>query len=109
MISALSSLVGSVSTQIAGGVSAVAQTAGGFVAPLPAEAADFGSVLAQVAGGAVNTLNAGEATAISGLEGKASVQDVVKSVLDAQQAVQTVVAIRDKVVQAYQDIMRMTI
>lgn len=72
-------------------------------------ASDFGSVLAQVANDAMHTLSAGEATAISGLQGKASVQEVVKSVLDAEGAVQMVVAIRDKVVSAYQEISRMAI
>lgn len=72
-------------------------------------ATDFGSVLSQVVGDAVDKLNAGEATAISGLQGSASVQQVVRSVLDAEQAVQTAVAVRDKLVSAYQEVSRMAI
>ncbi|MGP8233413.1 MAG: flagellar hook-basal body complex protein FliE [Methylovirgula sp.] len=70
---------------------------------------DFGSVLAQVAGDAVDKLKAGEATSISGLQGKTSVQDVTKAVMDAQQSLQTAVTIRDKVVSAYQEVSRMSI
>jgi flagellar hook-basal body complex protein FliE len=71
--------------------------------------ADFGQMLAQVSNDAIGTLKAGEATAISGLRGKASVQQVVESVMAAQESVQTAVAIRDKVVSAYQEISRMAI
>ena len=66
-------------------------------------------MLAQVTGDAVDKLKGGEATAISGMQGKASVQDVTKSVMDAQQSLQTVVAVRDKVVSAYQEVSRMAI
>jgi flagellar hook-basal body complex protein FliE len=70
---------------------------------------DFGEMLTQVASDAVATLKKGEATAISGIEGKASVQQVVEAVMNAQQTLQTAIAIRDKVVSAYQDISRMAI
>lgn len=108
MIPALS-LDGSAPAQTPGGVAAIGQTVPGSNVTGAGGPTDFSSVLSQVANDAMNTLNTGEATAISGLQGKASVQEVVKSVLDAQQAVQTVVAIRDKVVSAYQEISRMAI
>ena len=69
----------------------------------------FGDMLSQVASDAVGTLRKGEATAISGIEGKASVQQVVEAVMNAQQTLQTAIAIRDKVVAAYQEISRMAI
>ena len=91
---------------------AVGDVTGNFVASLPSAQApttDFGSVLAQVAGDAMDKLNTGEATAISGIEGKSSVQQVVASVMDAQTSLQTALAIRDKIVSAYQEVSRMAI
>ncbi len=70
---------------------------------------DFGTVLANVAASATDTLKSGEATAIAGIEGKASVQQVVQAVMSAQETLQAAIAIRDKVVGAYQEITRMPI
>jgi len=102
------SILGSVA---ADGLSAIAPAITGGTASSSSGAAptDFGSVLAQVTGDAVDNLKIGEATAISGIQGKASVQEVTKAVLDAQQSLQTAVAIRDKVVSAYQEVSRMSI
>ena len=47
--------------------------------------------------------------AIQGVEGAAAPMKVVESVMDAQRSLQSVLAIRDKVVSAYQDIARMAI
>jgi len=71
--------------------------------------ASFGDVMVQVAANATETLKAGEAAAISGIQGRASVQQVVEAVMSAEQALQTAIAIRDKVVAAYQEISRMAI
>jgi flagellar hook-basal body complex protein FliE len=68
----------------------------------------FDQVFSQV-GEAVNTLKAGEAAAISGLQGQTPVQNVVESVMSAERSLQTVVAIRDKIVSAYQTISQMAI
>jgi flagellar hook-basal body complex protein FliE len=69
----------------------------------------FGDMMAQVAGDAIGTLKAGEAAAISGIQGKSSVQQVVEAVMSAEQTLQTAIAIRDKVIAAYQEISRMAI
>ncbi len=74
-----------------------------------APAADFSQVLANVATDAIGTVRAGEVAAISGIEGKASIQSVVASVMAAEQTLQAAVAIREKVVSAYQEISRMAI
>ena len=81
----------------------------GAAAATASSGADFGSVLANIATSAVDTLKAGEAAAISGLKGKASMQEVVQAVMSAEQPLQTALAIRDKVVSAYQEISRMQI
>ena len=70
---------------------------------------DFGKVLADVANNTVDTLKAGESAAIGGITGSRSVQQVVDAMLNAEQALQTAVAVRDKLVSAYQEISRMNI
>ncbi|MFE1600208.1 flagellar hook-basal body complex protein FliE [Methylobacterium sp. ID0610] len=69
----------------------------------------FGDVMAQLASGMRDNLKAGEAAAISGLQGRASTQQVVEAVMSAEQSLQTAIAIRDKVVAAYLEISRMAI
>jgi flagellar hook-basal body complex protein FliE len=69
----------------------------------------FEQALSQVIGSAVDTLQTGEAVAIQGVEGAASPMKVVDSVMAAQRSLQTVLAIRDKAVSAYQEIARMAI
>ncbi len=71
--------------------------------------ADFGSVLAQASGDALKTMKSAEAASMAGLEGKASVSQVVDSVMSAQRTLQTTLAIRDKAVAAYQQISQMQI
>ena len=68
---------------------------------------DFASVLANVASEGMQTMRAGEAAALGGLQGTASVQQVVEAVMSAEQTLQAAIAIRDKVVAAYQEISRM--
>lgn len=69
----------------------------------------FLDTMAQVASSAIDTLKAGEASSIAGIQGKASVQQVAEAVMAAEQTLQTAIAIRDKVVAAYQEISRMAI
>jgi flagellar hook-basal body complex protein FliE len=70
---------------------------------------DFGDVMAQLASGLRTSLRTGEATAISGIQGKASTQQVVEAVMSAEQSLQTAIAVRDKVVAAYLELSRMPI
>ncbi|MCJ2036260.1 flagellar hook-basal body complex protein FliE [Methylobacterium sp. J-068] len=70
---------------------------------------DFGEVMAQLATGLRTSLRTGEATAISGIQGKATTQQVVEAVMDAEQSLQTAIAVRDKVVAAYLELSRMPI
>ncbi|GLR85193.1 flagellar hook-basal body complex protein FliE [Bradyrhizobium iriomotense] len=69
----------------------------------------FDSVLKQVTTDAIGTLKAGEAASISAIQGKESTRRVVEALMSAEQALQTAVAVRDKVVQAYQEVVRMSI
>ena len=70
---------------------------------------DFTTVLARAALSAIDTLKAGEAAAITGMQGKASVQQVAEAVMSAEQTLQTAIAVRDKVVAAYLELGRMQI
>jgi flagellar hook-basal body complex protein FliE len=70
---------------------------------------DFASMLASMTTDAIDTVKAAESTSISGIKDKASVQQVVESVMAAEQSLQTAIAVRDKVVAAYMEISRMAI
>lgn len=69
----------------------------------------FESVMKQVTTDAIGTLKTGEAASISAMQGKESTRRVVEALMSAEQALQTAVAVRDKVVQAYQEVVRMSI
>ena len=73
------------------------------------DGADFGSMLSQLASNAANVVRNAEATAVAGVQGAATVQQVVEAVMSAEQTVQGAVAIRDKVVAAYLELSRMQI
>lgn len=72
-------------------------------------AGSFEAVLTQLSNNAVSDLKAGEASALAGLQGKASTREVVDAVMKAEQSLQTVIAVRDKVISAYLEITRMSI
>ena len=86
-----------------------AGSAAGVAAIAPPGGVSFADVLSQVSAEAVSTLRSGEAAAISGLEGRSSAQEVVAAVMSAEQTLGAAIAIRDKVVAAYQEISRMAI
>lgn len=69
----------------------------------------FADALTRAAEGTVETMHQADAAAEAGIMGTASATDVVLAVSRAELALQTTVAIRDRVVQAYQDVMRMPI
>jgi flagellar hook-basal body complex protein FliE len=94
-----------------GGVvaSAVATRSSAAAAPAASAPASFGEVLGNIVIGAAESLKAGEAAAIAGLTGAAPPLAVVGAVTSAQHTLQAALAIRDKVVSAYQEISRMTI
>ena len=78
--------------------------------PDVAAGTNFGSMLRQALEGAVDAGRAAEMQASGAISGTAAnITDVVTAVSKAELALQTTVTIRDRVVQAYQDIMRMPI
>lgn len=74
--------------------------------PLPT---DFGTLLGRMTLDAISTLKQGEQTAVAGVRGQATTQQVVEAVMASEQTLQASIAIRDKVVSAYLEISRMSI
>lgn len=58
---------------------------------------------------AITASQQGEAMTLKGIAGKADIQDVVLAVSNAEVALNTVVAVRDSAIKAYQQIMQMPI
>lgn len=69
----------------------------------------FGEVLGDIVQDALKTGKQAESKAAGLVQGKGDLVDVVTAVNSAEMSLQTVVAIRDKVIAAYQDILRMPI
>ena len=79
-------------------------------AEAPAAAApDFGDFLSNAVKDATQTMQQGEQMAAQQAAGKADIVDVVSAVNSAELTLDTVVAVRDKVIAAYQSIMQMPI
>jgi flagellar hook-basal body complex protein FliE len=70
---------------------------------------DFSQFLSNAMGNAVSTMKQGEQVAASQVTGQADVVNVVNAVNAAELTLDTVVAVRDKVISAYQNIMQMPI
>ena len=87
------------------GVNAAA-TPGIVPADLPG---GFGDFLSNALKDSVSTIKQGEKMASQHIAGKANIVDVVNAVNAAEITLDTVVAVRDKVVAAYQEISRMAI
>jgi flagellar hook-basal body complex protein FliE len=71
--------------------------------------AGFGAALARAMESAVEVGREADAASTRALTGQGSVTDVVLAVGRAELTLQTAVAVRDRVVAAYQDVMRMPI
>ena len=80
-----------------------AAPAGGAPAPR------FESLLRAEVDATRASLRASEAKAVEALSGRASLQEVVEAVTEAELSLQKMTAVRDRVISAYQEIMRMPI
>lgn len=79
-------------------------------AALPAASGSFADVLARAVGGVAESGQQAEAlTRAVASGGKPDFTSVVTAVAESEAALQTLVAVRDKVIQAYEDILRMPI
>jgi len=70
---------------------------------------DFGKLVAESIGEVVETGRIADQKAIDLVDGKSNVVDVVTAISETEIALQTMVTIRDRVISAYEEIMRMPI
>ena len=87
-------------TQGVGGTTPGAQAAGG---------PEFSQLLQNVMGDMTQQTRAAETQMTQSIQGQGSMIDVVTAVSSAEASLQTVIAVRDQVISAYQEIMRMPI
>ncbi len=66
----------------------------------------FGDVLKTAAQSAIDAQHQSEKVSAQGLVGKADMTDVLAAINNAEMALNTVLAVRDRVVQAYEAVMR---
>ena len=69
----------------------------------------FGEKLAEFLGDASRDIAQFDQKSAAMATGRADLAEVVQVIQEAETALETVVALRDKVVQAYEEVMRMTI
>ena len=69
----------------------------------------FAEALKQAGGEVMGALKQGEAQSLQAVTGKADITAVTTAVNNAELALQAVVAVRDKIIAAYQDISKMPI
>ena len=82
---------------------------GSPTAASPAEGMDFASILKNTLGEAVSASRNAETQMQNQVQGRADLVDVVTAISSAESSLETVIAVRDQVISAYQEIMRMTI
>ena len=70
---------------------------------------NFAELMKSVGESALEAGNKADQLSVAAVDGNANVAEVVTAVANAELALQTVVAVRDQVFQAYQEILRMPI
>ncbi len=102
-------MVDSINPAVAANVYSNVQKAGQGVGVAGGDGPSFTDMVKRAAEKSVDTMRAGEKASADAVMGKADLTDVVQAVTDAELTLQTVVAVRDKLLAAYQEIMRMPI
>lgn len=74
-----------------------------------ADESGFGAALGRAMQGVVDSGHDADAQSLRAVSGAGNLTEVATAVSRAELALQSAVAVRDKVVQAYQDVMRMPI
>jgi flagellar hook-basal body complex protein FliE len=69
----------------------------------------FSAVLKDAIGSVMDAGRKSDAQTVAMASGKANVMDVVTAVAETDVAVSTLVSVRDRVIQSYEDIMKMSI
>ena len=86
-------------TEIGGGAGKASETGG----------QSFGAMLKDAIGSVMDSGRKSDAQTLAMASGKSNVMDVVTAVAETDVAVSTLVSVRDRVIQAYEDIMKMPI
>jgi|SRR5579871_3183010 len=89
-----------------GAADAYSQVERGGVAPANG---DFGATLRRAMQGVVDDLHGADTKAMQALSGGGNLTEVVTALSRAELTLQTATAVRDRVLQAYQDIIKMPI
>lgn len=71
--------------------------------------ADFGAMITDAVSSVVEGGKVAEQSTVDMLQGKANLVDVVTAVAETEVAMETLVSVRDRVISAYEEIMRMPI
>ena len=82
---------------------------GGLGGSAATQGPDFGKFLSSAMHDAVQTSRAAETQMTAQVQGKAQLVDVATAISSAEASLETVMAVRDQVISAYQEIMRMPI
>jgi len=69
----------------------------------------FAALVSQAVGDTAGAVRQSEQVTLGSVTGKADLTDVVTAVNNAEMALDTVVSVRDKIISAYQEILRMPI
>lgn len=92
---------------------ATAKVTGGAnpAAPVPqeAQAGGFNDMVKQALEAVTEQAKASDKAAMDAVSGKADIVDVVTAVAETELALETLVSVRDRVISAYEEIMRMPI
>lgn len=94
---------------------AASQTANRLAEPAQPEAApeaqapNFGNLVSTAVGQVEDSVRTAEQMSVQAATGQADLVDVVTAVAAAEVQLETVVAVRDQVIRAYQEILRMPI
>ena len=75
----------------------------------PGTGLDFSAMLQTAVDGVAQAGRKAETQALAAANGKADIVDVVTAVTESEAALETLVAVRDRVIAAYEEIMRMPI
>jgi flagellar hook-basal body complex protein FliE len=70
---------------------------------------NFSGMISQMIAETAQALHKAEGTSLAAIKGQASIQDVVESVMSAEQSLQAAIAIRDRITAAYLELSRMAI
>ena len=102
------------SSNFAAGAYAAVQNVGGFkgapkIQPTQGAGGDFTQLLGRALDGVGDAGRKADAQGMAVAAGKANVVDVVTAVAESETALQTMVAVRDRMISAYEEIMRMQI